>query len=368
MRLIIFYLLLSLPALSYGGNRDILEESHPVYYGKDYFLVEGTDVPENLKENIYDRLPASLKTKVREPVWELSKNSAGLSVRFFSNSTSVKVRWKLLLNKTMNHMAETGIKGLDLYVKTAPGKWRYVNTARPSGLENEFLLVNNMSETLREYRIYLPLYDGVESLLIGIDSAAIIKKPLPGKQKPVIFYGTSITQGGCASRPGMVYTSIISRKLNTACINYGFSANGRMEKPIVELISGTDALFYVIDCSPNMTAEQISTNAIPLVTTIRKKRPSTPIIFIENQLYDKAFLDTVLMQDLVRKNRVLKQMVDSLSAGGHKNIFYIKGENALGADHEGTVDGIHFTDLGFMRYAGYLIRKFIEFGLIPEVE
>lgn len=362
MRLLSVIIFLAMPFVSFSG--DNVKESPPVFYGKEYFLIEGTAIPESAKENVYDRLPASAKSKVRPPVWDLSKNSAGLSIRFATNSSSLKVKWKLILNKTMNHMAETGIKGLDLYVKVPGNKWRYINTARPSGIDNEFLLVEHMPEELREYLIYLPLYDGVENLEVGIDSGAVMKKSVALETRPIVFYGTSITQGGCASRPGMAYTSIISRKTGYECINLGFSANGRMEQPVVDVISGIDAKLYVIDCTPNMSADEIKSNMLPLVETIRNKKPHTPILFVENQLYDKSFLDRSLKKELVHKNQVLRQMFENISAKKYKNIYYVGAEGALGADHEGTVDGIHFTDLGFMRFADFLIQKFTQLKLL----
>lgn len=327
-------------------------------------MLEGTAVPEQAKEGFYDRLPVALKTEVRAPVWELSRNSAGLSIRFLSNSTSIKVKWKLLLNKTMNHMAETGIKGLDLYVKLPSNEWQYINTARPAGIENEFVFVEHMTKELREYRIYLPLYDGLERIEVGIDSGAIMKKGAPLESKPIVFYGTSITQGGCASRPGMAYPSIVGRKTGYECINLGFSANGRMEYPIAELIAGTDALLYVIDCAPNMSVDDIRSNMIPLVETIRKRKKATPVLFVENQLYDKSFLDTSLRKELEEKNRVLKRVFNTLVRQKAGAVFYLEAEAAIGTDHEGTVDGIHFTDLGFMRFADFMIGNFRRLRLI----
>jgi hypothetical protein len=343
------------------------ELNNSIYYGEEFFIVEGTEISDSLKENIYDRLPLSYKGIVREPVWELSKASAGISIRFFSNSTSISVKWTLLNNNKMNHMAETGIKGVDLYFNNK-GNWQYVNTARPSDIVNEYMLVKNMNIEMREYKMFLPLYDGVVSMEVGIDSNSVIKKPLKNNNKSIIFYGTSITQGGCASRPGMAHTNIISRKLNIDCINFGFSGNGRMEQPINELISKFNPLFYVIECLPNMTAEQVTNRTIPLVKTIRKMLPDTPIIFVENFLYESLALDEKEKTLVNEKNTALKTEYLKMINDQFENIFYISSKNAIGKDHEGTVDGVHFTDLGFIRYADFLIDKFDQFGLINKKE
>ncbi|QCX38981.1 hydrolase [Aureibaculum algae] len=353
-------LFLSIPILSSS------QEQHNIkYFGKDFFILEGTQINDSLKENRYDRLPLSYKELVRKPVWELSKSSAGMSIRFFSNSTSISVKWTVLNNLKMNHMAETGIKGVDLYFNNK-GNWQYLNTARPTGIENEFKLMQNMSNEMREFKMFLPLYDGVNSIEIGIDSNSVIERPLHKNPKSIIFYGTSITQGGCASRPGMAHTNIISRKLNMDCINFGFSGNGMMEQPINELISEFNPLFYVIECLPNMNAEQVKNRTIPLVKTLQKKRPNTPIVFVENFLRESSALDIKGKALTNEKNATLKAEYIKMIEGGFKNVFYISSENATGDDHEGTVDGVHFTDLGFIRYADFLIDQFFQLGLIPK--
>jgi lysophospholipase L1-like esterase len=161
----------------------------------------------------------------------------------------------------------------------------------------------------------------------------------------------------------MVHTSIISRKLGVECINFGFSGNGKMEKPVVELISGIDALFYVIECTENMTTEEINDNSAPLVEIIRKKHPSAPIIFVNNLLYEKSSLDIETLKSIDLKNEMCERVFKTMINTGYKNIYFIDKEGSIGKDHEGTVDGVHLTDLGFIRYADYLIGKFRMFGL-----
>jgi len=221
-----------------------------------------------------------------------------------------------------------------------------------------------MTNEMREFKLYLPLYDGIESLEIGIDFNSFIEKPTRSEKKPIDFYGTSITQGGCASRPGMAHTNIISRKLNIDCINFGFSGNGIMEEPITELISEIDASLYVIECLPNMTKDQVLKNVGPLVATIREKRPDTPIILVDNFFYESASLDRILKNELNEKNIEFKNQYDKIIQNGVPNIFYLSNQTAPGEDHEGTVDGVHFTDLGFLRYANYLIESFEELQLL----
>ena len=379
MKYFLLVLISSFSVLTFSQQTEtIITDSTIIYYGRQHFLIEGTAILDSLKESPYDRLPISYKEKVREPVWDLSKASAGITVRFHSNSTSINLKWTVLNDFDMPHMAATGIKGIDLYTKYN-NKWRYVTTAGalvglktyqnksiPADNINEYELIKNMTPEFREYKLFLPLYDGVTKLEVGIDSTASIEKASPRTVKPIVFYGTSITQGGCASRPGMAHTNIISRKLDVDCINYGFSGNGRMETPIVELISEIDARFYVIECLQNMDSEQVSERVKPLVDIIRTKHPHTPIVLVENMMYTTAFLDHTEETRLIQENAALKNEYDKIIKSGTPNIFYIKDNKDFLLDNEGTVDGVHLTDLGFLRYADYLMENFKKFKLIKD--
>jgi hypothetical protein len=376
MKYFLLFIISGFSVLTFSQEKESTKDINISYFGREHFLIEGTAIADSLKESPYDRLPISYKEKVREPVWDLSKASAGITVRFHSNSTSINLKWTVLNDLDMPHMAATGIKGIDLYTKYN-NKWRYVTTAGalvglktyqnksiPADSINEYELIKNMSPDFREYKLFLPLYDGVTKLEIGIDNNALINKASPNPVKPIVFYGTSITQGGCASRPGMAHTNIISRKLDVDCINYGFSGNGRMEMPIVELISDIDASFYVIECLQNMDSEQVSERVRPLVDIIRTKHPLTPIVLVENMMYTTAFLDQTIETTLIQENEALKNEFDKIIKRGTPNIFYIKDNKDFLSDNEGTVDGVHLTDLGFLRYADYLIENFKKNSLI----
>ena len=379
MKYFLLFIISGFSVLTFSQEKEITKDNNISYYGREHFLIEGTAIADSLKESPYDRLPISYKEKVREPVWDLSKASAGITVRFHSNSTSINLKWTVLNDFDMPHMAATGIKGIDLYTKYN-NKWRYVTTAGalvgqkkyqnnnvPKDSINEYELIKNLTPEFREYKLFLPLYDGVTRLEIGIDANATIKRAVPNAQKPIVFYGTSITQGGCASRPGMAHTNIISRKLDMECINYGFSGNGRMEMPIVEHISEIDANFYVIECLQNMNTEEVKKRVLPLVKTIRKKQPNTPIVLVENMMYKTAFMDKTIETELIQENLALKNEYDNILKSGIQNIYYIKDKQHEKMDNEGTVDGVHLTDLGFLRYADYLIENFKKNQLVKRI-
>lgn len=303
----------------------------------------------------YDRLPAKAQETARAPVWNLSHDSAGLCVRFESDATAISARWTLTqANLAMPHMAATGVSGLDLYVKTAEGQWHWMAVGKPVAQTNTVTLVGNLPAGRREYLLYLPLYNGVTSVEIGIPKGAMIAKAAPRpaeRTKPIVFYGTSITQGGCASRPGMCHPAILGRRLDRPVINLGFSGNGTMDADIAALLGEIDAAVYVIDCLPNMTAKTVAERTGPLVTAIRKARPTTPILLVEDRTYADAFLIEGKAQKSAQCRAALRAANDALVAAGDKNIGYLAGEKLLAADGEDTVDSSHPTDLGFVHQA-----------------
>ena len=350
------------------GHIHAQDTSEIIFHGKDFFRLEGTIISDSLKENRYDRLPASYKDMVREAVWDLSKSSSGLSIRFHTNSPIIRVKWEVLHDLKMNHMPETGIKGVDLYFKNHDVR-QYLNTGRPQGLVNDYTLVENMSVEEREFKVYLPLYDGIKNIEIGIETGSVIRQPDIDDGKPIVFYGTSITQGGCASRPGMAHTNIISRKLDVNVLNFGFSGNGWMEEPIAELISEAEAELYVIECMHNMISPQnITERTIPLVDIIREKNPHTPILLVAQSKATFSALNTQVLEESNGMNHALKVEYQKMIDKGYKNLFYVETLDALGSDQEGTVDGVHYNDLGFMRYADFLIDTFKELDLIKQDE
>lgn len=303
----------------------------------------------------FDRLPAKAEGKVPPAVWGLSRQSAGQAVRFVTDAQAIHARWTLTsTNLAMPHMPATGVSGLDLYVKDAQGKWLWLGVGQPKAQTNSVALVSGMPPGEREYLLYLPLYNGVSSVEIGIDKSRslALADPRPeSHRKPVLFYGTSITQGGCASRPGMVHTAILGRKMNRPVINLGFSGSGRMEPIMAELLAEVDVGLYVLDCLPNMSAVEVSERVVPFVKTLRAAHPQTPILLVEDRSYSNSFLVTSNLERNTSNRAALKQAYDKLLAEDIKHLGYLKGDQLLGDDNEGTVDSSHPTDLGFLRQA-----------------
>ncbi|MBN1475430.1 SGNH/GDSL hydrolase family protein [Candidatus Sumerlaeota bacterium] len=305
--------------------------------------------------NPYDRYPARAEGVVREPVWELAHHSAGLAVRFVTDSPSIHARWTLRNeNLAMFHMPATGVSGLDLYARDGD-IWRYVGIARPRhSPTNEVTLIEDIPSGPHEYLMYLPLYNGVRGLEIGIAEGARIAPAPPRPEshtQPLCFYGTSITQGGCASRPGMAYAAILGRRLGREAINLGFSGNGKMEPEVADLLAELDPAVYVLNALPNMEVEMVDERVVPFVHTLRATHPDTPIVLIENFIYQGAWFEAELAEEIREKNEALHRAFDALVAEGVTGIHLVESANLLGHDGEPAVDGVHLTDLGFFRMA-----------------
>ncbi len=300
----------------------------------------------------FDRFPARAEGVVRRPVWSLSRHSSGLSVRFTSNTTLIRVRWTVTDERlAMPHMPATGVSGLDLYTRVGP-TWYFVQEARPvESPTNDALVTAELTADTREFLLYLPLYNGVSRLEVGVSEDASFRFEPPATTKPVVVYGTSITQGGCASRPGMSYTAILGRRLDVPFVNLGFSGNGKAEPEVARLLAELDPAMFVIDSLPNMTPEEVVVNIPVLIDTIRATRPSTPIVLIEHLPYPSLRFRKEKAASVASANASLRKIHEARRKAGDRHITLVPAAGLLGDDGEGTVDDSHPTDLGFERIA-----------------
>tara|TARA_B100002051_G_scaffold248970_1_gene259252 strand:- start:405 stop:1430 length:1026 start_codon:yes stop_codon:yes gene_type:complete len=331
-----------------------------IYSNDSQGLVE----PNEERKILFQRLPHHYEELLRKEVWNLSENSTGVSISFKTNSSMLSVKWTIKLDFSMNHMTDVGVKGIDLYHKEN-GRWEYLSSGIPSGKSNKAsFFIGHPGET-REYRLHLPLYDSVTGLQLGIneDSSFEIVKD---KDLPIVFYGTSITQGGCASRPGIAHTNVISRVLGVECINLGFSGNGHMEESLGAIIAKIEAKLIVIECMANVDLETVRKNTIPLIRAIRKTNQESPpsIVFIEEAITNNRNPDQKYIQSIHQKNIELAKQVKSADDLGHKNVYIISQVGLIDQDSEATVDGTHYNDLGFERHAKHLVSSLSELGLV----
>lgn len=335
------------PAMAAGQKAATDVEWHDV----KQWGVEGREWTNLERLRYFDRLPAEAEKTVTRNVWSLSRDSAGMMVRFKTNATSLHVHVKVMKETLgMPHMPATGVSGIDFYARDDSGKWKWVMVTKPTAQEMSLAVINGLAPGTREYAAYLPLYNGVELLEIGVPKGAAFEGLAP-RQKPVVFYGTSITHGACASRPGMVHTAILGRRLDTPVVNLGFSGNGKMDAAVGDYLTQIDASVYVIDCLPNMSPADVSAKCAPLVRQLRSAKPNTPIILVEDRRFTNDWITPAKAKFHTDNHAALKAAFQTLQAENVKNLYYIEGDALYGTDSEGATDASHANDLGFMRQA-----------------
>jgi len=313
--------------------------------------VEGRILEDQAREVWFDRLPASAKGLVTDSVWNLSRDSAGMMVRFMTDSESIHVDYQLRKSAlAMPHMPATGVSGIDLYARDDDGHWRWVQVTRPTTQHVKTEMIKGLAPGYREYAAYLPLYNGIESLSIGIRPGSRFNG-LTARTKPIVFYGTSITHGACASRPGMVHTAVLGRKLDVPVVNLGFSGNGRMDTAVGSFLVQVDAAVYVIDCLPNMGPAEVAEKCVPLVQQLRSAKPDTPIVLVEDRRFTNDWITPAKRKFHDDNHAALRLAYETLLKSGVTGLFYIPGDNLYGTDAEGATDASHANDLGFMRQA-----------------
>ncbi len=302
----------------------------------------------------FDRLPAAARQRVRAKVWELSRHSAGMAVRFVSDAREVHVRYRLTLPQlSMFHMPATGVSGVDLYARDGDGALRWVSVSRPSGQDVTQRLCAGLAtppEEGREFVLYLPLYNGVERLELGVPAGATLRAAPPPPRKPIVVYGTSIAHGACASRPGMAWPAVLARALDREVVNLGFSGNGRMETAVGEHVAAIDAAAFVIDCLPNMTPAQVRERTAPLVRQLRSARPDAHVLLVEDRTFANAWALPGRARAHDARRAALRAAFDEVR-GEDDRVHYLEGADLLGDDGEGTTDGSHPNDLGMQRQA-----------------
>lgn len=337
-----------------------------VWFSADSLPLLGKCIENTATSLRYQRLPDSLEHTVkRHPLFYNGRHSTGMAIRFASNSPAIYIKWKSVLKNEMNQMTPTGTRGLDLYTMQPDSTWTFVNSARPDiySATTETCVIANMDPVMREYMLHLPLYDSVDSLYIGTDQGYSITQPhndLPYAANPVVYYGTSLVHGGCVNRPGMAPSNQLRRRLNRDFINLGFGGNGQLDLEIAEIIAATaNPSLVILDHVANCSSGQIDTLMIPFVNIIRTAHPDVPILFIECLNHPRCRFDTALRDSVSRHNVIMRHRYDELKEK-YSNLHFLPADGLTGYDNEHTVDALHFSDLGALRFSDSLepvIRK-----------
>lgn len=321
------------------------------------FTIHGLYDPRN--QATYKRLPDDIARNTSAGVEELYKNPAGGRVRLVTNSDCVAIRVKIPHISLMPHITMLNSMGFDLYLNKK-GKEVFTGSFRPpvdtiDEYEGEISFVGDHS--FKEITINFPLYNDVDQVMIGIRKDAELKKHKEYTiSKPILFYGSSITQGACASRPGLCYEAWISRRLDCDYINLGFSGNCKGEDAIVDYMSQLDISCFVCDYDHNApNAEYLQSTHANVYKKMREKHPFIPIILISKPDV------TLHSEDEIKRRAIIMDTYLNGIKNGDKHLYYIDGYSLFsGADREEcTVDGVHPNDIGFYRMAN-IIGKTLE--------
>lgn len=302
----------------------------------------------------YDRLPARAEGVVRDAVWHLSRHSAGMLLRFQSTSPELRVRYRLTSNALAKpHMPATGTSGCDLYGHDGE-RWRWIDVSRPKSRDVEHVYFQGRRAGdggVNRFQLYLPLFNAVERLELGT-AGDHLPTPLPARRRgAIVCYGTSILHGACASRPGMAWPAQLGRRLDREVTNLGFSGNGKMESEVGRFLCELDPAAFVIDCLPNMQPAEVAERTAPLVHQLRKARPTTPILLVEDRTFANAWFHRTRAEAHEQRRRALREAFAALQRDGVHGLHLLGGAALLGDDGEGTTDGSHPNDLGMMRMA-----------------
>ena len=294
----------------------------------------------------FDRLPASAQGRVTQGVWWLQHDTAGELIRFRTGSQKLALSWDLVEDMLdMDNMSRGGKSGFDVYRRKPGGKWIFCRSLVPTARTGNFREFDWNPED--ECMINFPLYNGVTRLEVGTTPGARIE-PIDVKKKPIVWYGVSTTQGCAASRPGMAFPAIISRRLDIPHVNLGFSGCGRMEMEMVDYVAALDAQVYVIDTPGNLNLKTMEERYEKFIRELHRRRPATPIVIAEQRVYSSGV-------ELPRPmGKYLAAMRDRLLAEGGWTIGYVATADMFHYEvDETTMDSPagHPNDFGMMQLA-----------------
>lgn len=306
-------------------------------------------------EGKFWRLPGRAREKVRPEIWDLAQMPSGGQVRFRSDTTSLRLRVSHSQFVQMWNMPRTGHSTIDLYVG-GPGQKRYWIGTNSAGdaPSYESQLFAGLSPEMREYTLYLPTYNDLTDLQIELSPGASLLPPSPfALPKPVVFYGSSITQGGCATRPGDNYVNILGRRLNLEVVNEGYSGNGLGEPEVAGFLAEIDAACFVLDFHCNVeTVEGLREVYYPFYRTLREAHPDMPILMVSMLELSQELYRPELVAKRKGQTRVIREAYRRAIREGDDLLTFFDGSWLLDKETDGTlVDGVHPTDLGFARMA-----------------
>ncbi|HOW68302.1 MAG TPA: SGNH/GDSL hydrolase family protein [Candidatus Paceibacterota bacterium] len=299
----------------------------------------------NEDKPVLRRLPLRLKDQFRPAVWSLAQAPSGGRIRFRTDSTTVGLAAENPDFSNMHHMASVGENGFDLYVGRD-----YLGSAWPDAtgkIVKEWTI--GSERKMHDVTLYLPLYKAVTVHELSLDAGARLESPAPyDVTHPIVYYGSSITQGGCASNPGGACQAILERKLNADFVNLGFSGNGLGEPALAKAICELDPSCVVLDFWANPSAEQYASALPPFVEILRQKWPRLPILVTSPFHFPAEDLGGQVAREQSAKRATAREFVKQHRRGGDRKIWFVDGLDMLSPEQtDGLVDGVHCNSLGF---------------------
>ena len=314
------------------------------------------------QDKVYRRFPVNPDPILPENVEALCNHTAGGQVKFKTDSCRIAVKVKLRDLVAMDNMTAISHSGFDLYSSDSNCQ-AFIGVTRFGVNEQEYVYEFNRLKTpgVKDFTLNFPLYNGVEELAIGLEENASLDIPTPfADDRPIVIYGTSIVHGACASRPGMCYSNILSRKLNRPFINLGFSGSGKGEPEVAEHIARIEnPAMFIIDYEANcVSVEKLAETLPEFINILRASHSETPIVVVSKIPYPQELFDKKERDFRENCKMVQIKTVECFQAAGDKNIYFIDGNCFLGEDFwECSGDSGHPSNLGFYRMAEYLLPE-----------
>lgn len=334
------------------------------------FRING--LPWHEQEGTYRRIARSDERAVTEKVRQFAACPSGGQIRFRTDSTRLSIRVRLSGPPKLNNMPATSECGFDCYIDVEDERlFRSASRYDHSRTDYEMPLYSGMDKQLRTITLYFPLYQGVEEVWIGLDPDAVVADPPSyASDKRVVIYGTSITQGAAAARPGMSYPNILSRRFPLEFINMGFSGSGRGEPEMAAIVARIERpACFIMDYEANCpNVAHMERTLSPFLRIYREAHPDVPILVLSKIRYAQELFDDELIEKRLRMQAIQQETVERMRREGERRIYFQDGSGLLGSRfHECTVDGVHPTDLGFMKMADGLtpvLRDLLQVGKV----